>query len=89
MTQPITYATSRDYALLAEEMKRRRLVCFVDYGDRCGAIDPPLRDVAATRYMPDSVYAPYRIQARGMGYVEGTLPEFLSQCAAYNVEWIP
>lgn len=87
MNQPITYTTSRDYAELARQMQERRIVCFVDYGG--GPDREPCRDVALARYFDASIYAPYRIQSRGIGYVEGTMESFIAQCQGANVDWIP
>jgi hypothetical protein len=82
-TQPTGYQTSRDYARLAELMKTRQIVCFVDYCKDC-------RDAASTQMLDcrrgDHTF---QVSARGTAYIyASSLGEFITQCTLANLEWI-
>jgi hypothetical protein len=77
------YKTSKDYTRLAELMKTRSIVCFVDYFKDC-------RDAASTQMLQRRCgdYT-FQVSARGTAYIYApSLAEFIAQCTRLNLEWI-
>jgi hypothetical protein len=83
------YATSRDYARLAELAKVQSVICIVNYRDRDPAIGM-LRDVASTNYSRSPRgHEAWHVSARGTGFVwADSIERFIRSCETYDLEFI-
>jgi hypothetical protein len=82
------YATSRDYARLAELAKKASVVCIVNYPEREPFMGTT-REVTSTHYSraPDG-FEVWQISARTRGFVWAKDVEtFVAKCRTYDVEF--
>jgi hypothetical protein len=84
------YATSRDYARLAELAKVHSVICIVNYRDPRNPDWGMLREVASTHYSRSpSGKEMWHVSARGTGYVwTDNAADFVRKCETYGVEFI-
>ena len=80
------YPTSKDYSLLWELTKTKRIICIVDY-DKPFGDGYQMRDIAHSSV---EIYEETRdIGARGISYIYAlNKKEFLLQCAKKNLEFL-
>jgi hypothetical protein len=76
------YATSRDYARLAELAKAHSVICILTHRE--------YRDVARTTYMrTESGMEMWQVSGRGIGYVwTDDLDDFARECEKVELEFI-
>jgi hypothetical protein len=73
----VGYATSKDYAKLAELMETQSVVCICRYST--------CRDVCQSVYDGKT----WMLNARGIGYIYAfDVKDFITQCEQSEVEWI-